>query len=356
MSGLLPRFDHPCGIDLVDAGDIRILMLKNDNLYKICVPDACRNFPIERHYADVGARGFLAPPIDIPRALESDNPKHVLYKVLAHLFSEEIKFDFLDIGAFVGDVALRYANFARGCGKTARFFCFDPSLAGDLVPYNVILNGLEGFVEHIPVAISGINGILLFHQKEGHSDSTQAARGPDQIRNAIVPSITLSRFLVERNIGDCFIKLDTENMEQDILGDIREHLSRSVNVVCFEMASNNSGLRQTLADMVQTHTLYDIGYVPAPFCCREILPSSLDDFFTSLQGRPFGYTDVMAISRKMPGYTRLGQCLEKVREWPPRYTIVFDDPGEHSWGIEQAGLIEHGPTGPLRGLFRRILR
>lgn len=295
-------------------------------------------------------------PCDLAGALGSNDPKYVIYKIISHMFNENVAYDFIDVGAFVGDVALRYANFSRTIGKPLRFYCFDPSLSGDLIPYNIELNGLGDLVEYHPVAVSGMDGLLLFCHYEGSSDGSQTARDPKQARNAIVPSIKLSRFIEKRGTGNSFIKLDTENMEQDILIDIRGYRNRSVNVICFEFAFHNKALRPVLEEMGHTHVLYDIGYVPTPFCCKPIETARMGDFYDEVSRRPFGYTDVMAISRNMPGLDGLMERLKKVTEHSPRYSIVFDDPGEHHWGKEQAGVIDSTLTGRALRVFRNLYR
>jgi hypothetical protein len=136
-------------------------------------------------------------------------------------------------------------------------------------------------------------------------------------------------------------------MEQDILIDIREYRNRSVNVICFEFAFHNQALRPILEEMGRTHVLYDIGYVPTPFCCKPIESARMGDFYAEVSRRPFGYTDVMAISRNMPGLDGLKDRLKKITEHSPRYSIVFDDPGEHRWGKEQAGMLQQGTKAKL---------
>jgi FkbM family methyltransferase len=309
------------GIDLVDFGDFRAFMLVEDNLYKITVPEDRKHFPIERHYEIRDRQGFSPSPVNGRNIDDMTEARWGIYVVLDHLIRQGVKPAFLDVGSFIGDVGLRYANYFRTIGYDGHVYCFDPSLAGELIPYNIRLNGLEKFATYCPLAVSDMEGYISFYQRQGHSDSASASLGGGQA-NTIVESIRLSRFIEQRGIQSAFIKLDTENLEQRIMGEIAGFLNDSVNAIGFEFHAHLNAMHPVVSRLLSTHVLFDIGYLPRPFCFRPILADGIAPFIQTVARRKYGYTDVLAISRKTPGLDELAQRLGRLVERPMEYWLV----------------------------------
>ncbi len=324
---MLGRFYSPGGIDLVNLGDIRAFMLVNDNLYNACVHPGARQYPLAKHYADVCQAGYQPSPAGGGMLDRASDPKFGIYLILDHFIRHDVDFAFLDIGSFVGDVGLRYGNYFRTVGVNRHVHCFDPTLAGQLVPYNIEINGLGQYVTHHPRAVSGVNGYVMFFERKGHSDSSSAVDSADVVANSIVPSIRLSDFIRQHNIRNAFVKLDTENQEPAILADLGAFLYESVNAVVFECHSGQDDVFLTMAGLSRTHYLFDVGYVPKPFIFRLIAEGagSLEEFRTAVAGRPYCYTDVLALSKTTPGVADLVRRLLALGTRPVGYSLVFDD-------------------------------
>jgi FkbM family methyltransferase len=227
------------------------------------------------------------------------------------------------VGSFIGDVGLRYANFFRTIGYDGQVYCFDPTLSGDLIPYNIRLNGLEKHVHYCPLAISNVNGYLTFFQREGHSDSSASASNASTHVNAIVESVRLSDFIRKHGIKDAFIKLDTENLERVIIADIRDHLNSTSSAFGFEFHVHQRDMWPLIPDLLRTHVLFDIGYLPNPFCFSEISADGVEAFLFECANRPYQYTDILAISRATPA---LNDLLKHLRSFTPRpvvYSLVY---------------------------------
>jgi hypothetical protein len=82
-----------------------------------------------------------------------------------------------------------------------------------------------------------------------------------------------------------------------------------------------------MASLSRTHYLFDVGYVPKPFIFQLIgeEAGSLEDFRATVAGRPYGYTDVLALSRTTPGVAALVRRLSALGARPVGYSLVFDD-------------------------------
>jgi FkbM family methyltransferase len=326
----LPRFSNSAGIDLVDLGDFRAFMLVEDNLYKICVDPAHKRYPIDRHYRDIAQHGHQLSQVDRQSIHTERDPRFGVHIVLEHLIARGLSPTFLDVGSFVGDVGIRFGNFFRTLGFAGQVHCFDPTISGDLVPYNIRLNGLGDYVQHWPVAVSHVVGFMTFFQRAGHSDSSSAVVDASSTVNAIVPSLRLSEFIRTHGITDAFIKLDTENLERLILADVREHLNATASAVGFEFHVDQRDMWPLLTDLLSTHALFDIGYLPNPFCFTEIV--NIEPFLHACAARPYRYTDVLAISRRTPALDVLLQRLRGLDCRPVQYSLVYPASDRRSLG------------------------
>lgn len=126
-------------------------------------------------YRNAHRNGYARPPISRSSIKTEHRARFALYKVVDHMIRNCPGFTFLDVGAFVGDVSLRFANYCRAEQASCSFMCFDPTLAGDLVPFNIELNGLGDYITHHSLAVSHITGPIPFEQRLGHSDSGSSA-------------------------------------------------------------------------------------------------------------------------------------------------------------------------------------
>lgn len=314
------RFEYHGGIDLVDCGDIHLFMMMRDNLYNICVPPDRKGRAPADFYRNVQQNGYTKPPIDRAGIKTDRRARFALYKVVDHMVRHCSGFTFFDVGAFVGDVSLRFANYCRSEEAYCSFKCFDPTLAGDLVPFNIELNGLEKYITHHSLAVSHIDGPISFEQRLGHSDSGSSALSGGT-KNTLVRSIRLSSILQDIAPPAAFIKIDTENLEDVIIADCKKFILDVPNALCVEVNASSGRLFDTLAELTQTHALWDIGYVPRPFRARTVrdMPSLLQN----VQALPYGYTDVLAISRKMPNFEEIEAELNLIEEEPVGYSLVY---------------------------------
>jgi FkbM family methyltransferase len=310
------------GLDLVNFGDFHGFMLVEDNLYKLCVDEAHKHVAIERHYEMLRQSGHRPSPVNQQNVAALDEAQWGIYVVLNHLIRRNIPVTFLDVGSFVGDVGLRYANYMRTIGYAGGVYCFDPSLSGELIPYNIRLNGLEPWMTYCPYAVSDMAGYITFLQRQGHSDSASTSLS-GAAANTIVESIRLSDFIREKQIDSAFIKLDTENLESRILNDISEFLAGTVNAVGLEFHAHQREMYPVLEGLLQTHLLFDIGYLPKPFCFRPVTRQAMGAFIQETARRPYGYTDVLAVSRKTPDVEALAARLGGLKPSAVGYSLVY---------------------------------
>lgn len=319
---MLPRFHHEGGIDLVNFGDIRVFMLCNDNLYANIVPDKFKRFNQADHYLR-SPQNSMVTLVDLE---STDDPKYAVFISVKHLLDMVGDIAFHDVGCFVGDVGLQFANFARTYELPLHVHLYDPTLSGQLVPYNIALNTLEDYCTYHPVAVSDYEGFALFSELNSHSDSSRISLSSNVPANSIVPIMPLCKALEESGLP-FFLKLDTENQEARILRHAAKIIQSSINIVGFEYHAYDDQVTHLIADLVSTHYIFDIGYLPKPFMSKP-LEETVEDVLrlrNEVANRPFRYTDLLAISRKTPNVAQLIHKLRSMRQKPCLYELVLHD-------------------------------
>jgi hypothetical protein len=143
--------------------------------------------------------------------------------------------------------------------------------------------------------------------------------------NTIVPCVRLSEFLNAQKIESAFIKLDTENLEARILADINSFLVETPSAVCFEYHANLSHeLVSAMTALSHTHILFDVGYLPRPFCFNPISGTNFTAFSQAVARYPYAYTDVLALSRRIPAVHELAQRLAGLTAGRVEYSLVLE--------------------------------
>jgi hypothetical protein len=108
------------------------------------------------------------------------------------------------------------------------------------------------------------------------------------------------------------------------MADIGPFLKGTVNAIGFEFHAHLTAMHPVIAQLLSTHILFDIGYLPRPFCFRPIAADGIALFVQTVSRRKYGYTDVLAISRNTPGLPELAGRLSRLAERPMEYWLVYE--------------------------------
>ena len=122
----------------------------------------------------------------------------------------------LDVGANAGAYALLLGMWVRPGG---RVFAFEP--APDTfrgLSAHVRLNGLEGVVSPVPMAVAGVSGVASF-TTNGTSGENHLLAGSGGTE---VEAVTIDDFCRREKLRPAFIKIDVEGYELDVLRGARE--------------------------------------------------------------------------------------------------------------------------------------
>jgi FkbM family methyltransferase len=352
-------------IDLVDFEDLKLFMLKNDNLYNIAVSEERKNQSLSQYQDHVRQDGYprsLVTPESVDGVSSS---RFGLYLFVQHLWEHRGDLTILDIGSHIGDFSLKMGNFIRTWGKACRVISFDPTEAGVLVDYNVELNGLNEIVRHEDLAVAEFDGLMLFDYSPGQSDSTHAAEitraGPTgrasrfqafQERSLREKLVLLMRFgfrrvreMIERRSpaapsynfiaravdivgyldrnglnGDLFVKIDIEGIDTRVIDRLLTLLPSRLISIVFEFAprsfADDDAAASYLAHLNNSFHMFDLFYSPNPTRFRLIEEQELRVFISDVRERRYRYTDIFLLDRRTPNCDQLAGRLSRLRESP----------------------------------------
>jgi FkbM family methyltransferase len=350
-------------LDLVDFGDIKLLMFRDDNLYENMVSEDRKNRDLHEHFIEVAKNGYsksLAHPDNIQTTLD---PRLGLFVYMRHLWKNNIDFTVLDIGSHIGDFSIKAASFARTFKKKPQIIAFDPTPAGALVEYNARINGVQDCVRHENLAISDINGLIKFRAVKGHSDSPSAfdkapPRGikgkldnflksknkiktlanffsrffdkltkGDQSYEFIARSVRISDYLKDNGItGNLFVKIDIEGLDACVIRDLQKRSESNLVAIVMEFAPGDFPSLEAAAGMLRelgsSFIIYDIFYSPNPVLFERVNQGTEDGFAQKIdKKREYRYTDLLLIPKTTPELDPLLKRLDSFQKLKEEYTL-----------------------------------
>lgn len=330
--GTVPIWPADTTFDLVRLDNASFFVPTGDNLYNLVIPEACKHLTLAEHQRFTATS--VLPPAD---ALARD-PTYLLLGYLDQMDEARMFVDFHDVGAWIGDMAIRMARFAYLKRAPFRATCYDPSLAGSLIPLNAELNGVGvpfnaepdrrgELVRYRPVAMNLTSGVAPFLQFHGHSDASRlAAIGPGaHAADAfLVLTTTLAQCLPIPDHWHQIVKLDVEGLEALLIQQARDRLTDATLIVEFAPGQDQyqpASAPAFVRDLMTTHTLFDLGYAPRPWMAARV--TDADTITGEAMTRPYNYTDLLAVPHSLPLHDSLVAWLDGLDRLPMAYRLAW---------------------------------
>jgi FkbM family methyltransferase len=362
----------PCNkqIDLVDFEDLKLFMFKHDNLYNIAIPDERKNQSLTKYQELIGRSGYSRSVVNPDNVASLSQARFGVYLFMHHLWQQRVPFTVLDIGSHIGDFSLKMGNCTRTFRQANQVIAFDPTEAGELMRYNIELNGLGDIVKHESLAVSEFGGLMLFEYTPGFSDSAHIARGggPETKRfssrlsnfwhrspqgkavsvarllktkfnrltpasrrvvsyNRIVRSIDILTYCEEHHCdGNLFVKIDTEGFDQPVINRLLQLLPTRLLSVIFEFAPDwgfggSEKAQAYLEGLFDSFHLFDLFYSPNPTRFKLINRSEIGPFIDEVCRRKYAYTDVFLLDKRIPECGQLVSRLSSLAAEPDRMIL-----------------------------------
>jgi FkbM family methyltransferase len=180
----------------------------------------------------------------------------------------------IDIGGNIGCFTLVAARAAAG----GRVLVFEPDSGNfDLLTRNVALNGLKNVIP-ARLAVAGEPGVLrLFKGQHGPLHTTIASRVDVASETEEVQTVTLRQIMDQHHVSHCFLKMNCEGAEYDILYNTPPEYLQRIDRVALEYhqvgGEDKVASGRRLAAFLQRHGLdvfeftdfvgFDCGYIRA---------------------------------------------------------------------------------------------
>lgn len=281
-------------VDLVLAEDAYLWVYRNDNLYKVLKP--------ENKNRDRSKLKAIKPTV----------PNEPQFMALRHVLSVDKNAALFDIGCNYGREAIRIRRIADEAGATGPLHMFDPGVAGKLAHLNMSLNGLTGF-EYYNFAISDIDGHMLVHLVSGQSQDNKIINRRDNAVSVPVRAMRLDSFAKDKSLSSsaCFVKCDTQGAEFEVLCGFEKSTlyGRMAGVIEFFPNGLATRIRPSVfaEKLCKDFHVYDLGAHRDYF--HPVDPDNLDPLFARIEKFNPPFTDLLLISKELPGAGALEQQL-----------------------------------------------
>ncbi|MEM9618100.1 MAG: FkbM family methyltransferase [Pseudomonadota bacterium] len=283
-------------VDLVRAEDAYLWIYRNDNFYK----------QLSNQDKNLNRQSL--------KSLKASVPNEPQFTALRHILSIEKGAAIFDIGCNYGREAVRIRRILDAEGAAGPLFMFDPGVAGKLAHLNMLLNGLTGF-EYYNIAISDIDGHVLVHLVSGQSQDNKIINRRDDAISIPVRAMRLDSFVKDRipSPSACFMKCDTQGAEFEVLRGFEKSAlyHRMAGVIEFFPNGLATRIRPAVfaEKLCRDFSVYDLG--PHRRFFYPVSPDNLESLFARIEKFNPPYTDLLLISKGLPGESALKRRLMK---------------------------------------------
>jgi FkbM family methyltransferase len=301
-------------VDMIRLGPFMNIVHTDDNWYA-GFPDQYKNQTI---YDLAGHTCEPLPKItDIAGFLDEFDVKAQPYRYLAVVFVATFPaFCYCDIGAQYGTSAMEMARLFRSVGARPRQFAFEPGIASNLVPMNLVNNGFPE-IEFHPVAIGPVDGFVVLHRELGASEDNRIVNPVRQReRGSMSFAVRCQRidsFLrAQAAFGPALVKIDTQGAEPGVLAGMRELLG--CHPVAGSIEFTPDAIRGAtdpdafVGQLLDTHYVFDQGVLDSRL--QEITRSNLTGFGERVFNTPDRWVDLMLVPKAADA---LRGCVARLR-------------------------------------------
>jgi len=296
-------------IDLVDLGPLKVFHYTDDLMYHR-VPPAARNYRLK---AEDLQRVRNRPKTSTVEELY-DQPQSgasLPSLVMAHYWKMGLEFVYVDVGCQYGTTALLAALAIASCGRKNKVVAFEPGKAGDLAPFNIALNGFGDGVVFEPLAVSNLTAPFVLYGETGHTENNRIVnRHPgSEAFSRVVNATTIDDYFRQRGIhSQVIMKVDTQGAEPEVWAGMERVLAEKFTTVIIEFTPSALVTRvaplEFLRLIARDAQLYDIR--PS---IRSLDPTRFHEFTEQVSRSRDGWTDLLIVPRKLPGFEELARRL-----------------------------------------------
>lgn len=288
-------------IGLIDFGELRGFMYVDDLGYQQTRPEQ-RTGDIQRTIAD---------PLPKDIATTYDDRRSTLLEILfCHHWLHGLEFTVLDIGCQYGFSAISTARNIQAFGKSNLVIAFDPGVAAELVPHNLLMNGMESRIRFERMAISKTCGPRIVYTELEHSENNRIVnrtQGQEAISYAVMAT-SLDAYC--RFPGHLIVKIDTQGAEPEVFGGMAQLLADRLVTAVTEFTPHAMATQvqpaEWLAHQMELFHVFDAGHLDLVIGPgHQVHKVELAGFVERVDASPSRYTDLLMVPRHLPAVNEL---------------------------------------------------
>jgi FkbM family methyltransferase len=290
-------------VDLVELGDLRLFMYKGDFGHNQ-VPESQRG-----RVPSPPVRDLFSPPLDIQTCYD-DPATPIPLLLMAHYWLHDLDFVFFDVGCHYGEFAMTAMRQIRASGRRNRLIAFDPGIAGNLVPFNLQLNGMQDMITYERAAVSQATypAIIYTETDIGANNRFVNRPGADEGASYVCPSVSIDDYVRAHGVTQHLIaKIDTQGAEVEVMRGMAGTMAAR-HVCCIMEFTPGALISRVdppgwLLGFADRYLLFDLDQMEPP-TKRQVAPIdpvNLRPFLDAVSKRPYQWSDVLLLPKSLPG-------------------------------------------------------
>jgi FkbM family methyltransferase len=290
-------------VDSVQENRTYIFYFVNDAPYNVLPPEAKHQDP-RAILLDIKRGVFPAPTCTAKSPDTIATSRHVIELIRQWFCDRDTAFAIFDVGSHAGLFAVEIGNYVRYCGKRTPIIAFEPGHTCGLIRKSVALNGLGSLVDVREVALTDVDGLLLFGEADVTTSVSSLWRKSYHDRTTVIESVSLESALKwVAGIDHVIMKLDVEGAEPLVLPEIARSGPRYKFITICEVVPWRFNGWPVAASFVKAlNSRYHLVNIHT-FLHNYTLTIMDDDDITPLMqdvaNRPMGFTDFLLIPRDL---------------------------------------------------------
>jgi FkbM family methyltransferase len=315
VTNALPPGYHD--VDLVKENGTHIFYFIGDSLYTR-QPDALKHQDARSLLLDRKHGRFPQPNCVATELAQIVSTRHVIEAICQWWWANRLPFAIFDVGSHVGRFAIEIGNYVRYCQRHVPIIAFEPGRTCDLIRYSVEVNGLSSLIDVKNVALSDVDGPLLFGEADTESNASSLVRKEYHSRTSVVRSVSLEAAMAwVPGIDHVIMKLDVEGAEPPILADLARLRSRCTAIVICEIApwrfKGWAGATDYLRQLSEQYHLINIHSFLYNYELKLIADDDIGPLMQEVSNRRGKFTDLLLIPRELEKAAELVAAIGRLR-------------------------------------------
>jgi len=252
--------------------------------------------------------GRRNPHVEPARTIDeclADESQPLLAILFCHYWRQNLDFAVADIGCHYGFTAMATARIIHSFGRNNHVYAFDPGVASNMVPFNLVMNGMVEHVTFERLAISDRVGARAVFADLFHSEDNRIVNRMPEKEVLSYPAMCTSLDAYFRSPQNLILKIDTQGAEPEVFAGMQRLRKERLVTVLTEFTPHAMQTRvkpdEWLREIANEFLVFDAGAREVVLGQKHRVPRvDLNDFAARVDAKPSRYTDLLLVPKKLP--------------------------------------------------------